>query len=99
MTKKLVSSHSLTGEVFVFTGKIASIARKDAMKEVIKRGGECSENVTKKTTFVVTGLESLEHFIYKTKSTKLNKAENYIKAGIPMTIINEQEFLLLLKEC
>ncbi|RTR26558.1 hypothetical protein EKG37_21035 [Robertmurraya yapensis] len=96
MTGKF-KSLSLKDETFVFTGKLSFLVRKEAIKEVLLRSGKCNDYVTKKTTYVVAGLEDFQNFIKGTKSTKLKKAEKYITNGVKLKIINEQEFLELLE--
>lgn len=88
--------NGVNGKVFVFTGKLAFITRKNAIRKVEEHGGVCDKNVTKKTSYVVKGLETLEHFLTNTKSTKLMKAENYISKGLPIKIIDENEFFTLI---
>jgi DNA polymerase-3 subunit epsilon len=89
---QIISFKVLKGEIFVFTGKMFSIVRKDAIKEIERRGGKCEENVTKRTTYLVVGQENNEQ-VSGSKSTKLRKAEKYIEEGIPIIILNEEEFL------
>ena len=54
---------SLTGEVFVFTGKLTYFTRKEARNIVRSLGATCSDNVTKQTTYLVTGLKDLDNYI------------------------------------
>ncbi|QOK30074.1 BRCT domain-containing protein (plasmid) [Cytobacillus oceanisediminis] len=93
---QLLTLHPLKGEVFVFSGKMHTLLRKEAIKEVFIRGGICEENVTKNTTYLVIGLENPEA-IKRNVSTKLGKAEEYNAAGISIKIITEEEFLNLLR--
>jgi DNA ligase (NAD+) len=73
----------LSGETFVFTGTLESIERELAKEKVRNLGGQVSESVSQKTTYVVAGKEP---------GSKLAKAE---KLGIK--IIEEKEFLEIIK--
>jgi DNA ligase (NAD+) len=74
----------LVGQMFVFTGTLASMPRSRAERLVEELGGDASGSVTKKTTYVVAGADP---------GSKLAKAE---KAGT--TVLDEKQFLRLLKE-
>ncbi len=75
----------LKEEKFVFTGSLDSMSRIEAKEIVRNLGAETSDTVSKKTTFVVAGKEP---------GSKYEKAQ---KLGIK--IINEEEFLELLRRC
>ncbi|MEW6616864.1 MAG: NAD-dependent DNA ligase LigA [Patescibacteria group bacterium] len=72
----------LFGKTFVFTGTLSSLEREEAKERVRSLGGEASETVSSKTSFVVAG----EH-----PGSKIEKAK---KLGVK--ILNEKEFLALL---
>jgi DNA ligase (NAD+) len=76
-------SKKFAGKTFVFTGALTSLTREEAKELVLKNGGEVSETVSKKTSYVVAGSEP---------GSKLQKAK---KLGV--TVIGEAEFLKLLK--
>jgi len=73
----------LRGMTFVFTGEMESMSREEAKEKVRSLGGEASETVSKKTTYLVTGPGA---------GSKLKKAE---KLGA--AVLNESEFLALIK--
>lgn len=81
--KNGVTSNRLTGKIFVFTGSLEKLNRRDAKEIVEELGGRSSSTISKKTNFVVAGSNA---------GTKLNKAKRF---GIQ--IINEDEFLILTK--
>ena len=81
--KNGVTSNRLTGKIFVFTGSLEKLNRRDAKEIVEELGGRSSSTISKKTNFVVAGSNA---------GTKLNKAKRF---GIQ--IINEDEFLTLTK--
>ncbi|MBP8718407.1 MAG: NAD-dependent DNA ligase LigA, partial [Candidatus Atribacteria bacterium] len=73
------TSKQFQGLTFVFTGELKTLTREQAKEAVINRGGEVSENVSKKTSFVVVG---------ENPGSKYEKAQ---KLGVQ--IISEAEFL------
>ncbi|MDZ7261404.1 MAG: tetratricopeptide repeat protein [candidate division KSB1 bacterium] len=75
----------------VFTGKLASLPRKEAQKIVRALGGLTPRMVTKTTTFLVVGDEGFLSRI--DKSRKLKKAEALNEQGGNVRIISESDFL------
>ena len=73
----------LSGKTFVFTGTLGSIERELAKEKVRELGGNISESVSFKTSFVVVGLEP---------GSKVSKAK---KLGVK--ILDEKEFLKIIK--
>jgi DNA ligase (NAD+) len=74
----------LTGQSFVFTGTLASMARGKAESLVASLGADAASSVTRKVTYLVAGADP---------GSKLQKAQNY---GI--TVLDEDAFLRLLRE-
>jgi len=74
---------SLAGQVWVITGSFAEfVPRSLAAAEIEKRGGKVSENVSTRTSFLLSGANP---------GSKLARAE---KLGIP--VMSEKEFLKLI---
>ena len=48
-------SHPLYGKLCVFTGTLEKMQRKDAMQLVVNLGGQCGDNVTAKTNYLILG--------------------------------------------
>jgi len=71
------------GKIFVLTGKLETMTRKETEEEIRLRGGEISESVSQKTSYLIAG---------ENPASKLDKAK---ELGIP--IIGELEFKRLLK--
>jgi len=72
----------LKGKIFVFTGTLESFTREEAKNKVRELGGEVSDSVSKRTTFLVVGSQA---------GSKLEKAK---KLGVK--IIDEKEFLKMI---
>ena len=77
------SNLKLKGKTFVLTGTLASLSREEAKAKIRAVGGETSETVSRKTSFLVAG---------DSPGSKLDKAK---KLHVP--VLSEQDFLKLLK--
>ncbi len=74
----------LAGKTFVITGTLEHFERNEIKEKVLEYGGEVSENVSRKTDYVVIG---------ENPGSKKEKAE---KLGIPM--LSEADFLRMVGE-
>lgn len=79
-----IKSGAFAGKTFVLTGELDSMTREQASEKIESLGGKVSSSVSKKTSFVVVG---------KDPGSKYEKAK---QLGVP--ILNEEEFLKMLKE-
>jgi DNA ligase (NAD+) len=70
------------GKIFVLTGTLPTLARGDAKKMIVERGGKVSGSVSKATNFVLLG---------ENAGSKLSEAE---KLGVKT--ISEEEFLKMI---
>ncbi|MEK7636048.1 MAG: NAD-dependent DNA ligase LigA [Patescibacteria group bacterium] len=82
--KYQVSSIKLRGKTFVLTGTLNSISREQAKEKIRELGGEVSESVSKKTDYVVAGIEP---------GSKYERAKE-----LNIKILNEQDFLDMLNK-
>ena len=73
----------LQGKVFVVSGVFYKMTRNELKKAIEDNGGKVSSSISKKTTFVVAG--------DKMGPSKKTKAE-----ALGLTIINEDEFILMI---
>ncbi|MBQ3447238.1 MAG: NAD-dependent DNA ligase LigA, partial [Synergistaceae bacterium] len=72
------------GKVFVFTGTLSSMTRNEAGEKVMLLGGQFSNSVTLKTSYLVAGDKP---------GSKLKKAES-----LGVRILTEQEFLRMIED-
>lgn len=79
-------------KVFVFTGALERMIRKEAMQLVVDRGGLCGDGVNKKTNFLVLGNNDYCSTIKDGKSTKQKKAEQLKLSGFDIEIVSENVF-------
>ena len=84
------SAMPLSGKSFVFTGKLLSFDRKQAQAQVRELGGSTPSGVTRDLTYLVLGAGK-----ESAKSSKLKKAEAYIRQDAQIRIIAEDDFVEL----
>ncbi|GFZ32401.1 DNA polymerase III subunit epsilon [Clostridium zeae] len=82
-------------ELVVFTGKLISMTRDEAMKLVKKLGGATGSSVTKNTTILVTNMKDIKALRREEMSIKLKKAIDLNTKGQDIKFLNEEEFLKL----
>lgn len=84
------------GASFVFTGKMATMPRKEAEDKVKACHGVVAGTVTKKLTYLVIGDEGSPLYSGGKKGDKQTKAEQLNAAGANIRIISETAFLQML---
>jgi len=84
----------LAGETVVFTGKL-EIPRGVAAKAAAGMGCNVADSINKRTTILVVGDQDLRRTKGNEKSSKHHKAEQLIAAGVPIRIVGESDFLLM----
>ncbi|MCU1804791.1 exonuclease domain-containing protein [Cytobacillus firmus] len=89
-------THVLFGKNIVFTGDLQSISRNEAMQKAVDLGAIIKTGVSKKTDYLVVGIQDKSLVGTKGISTKEEKAYFLIKEGININIINESAFLNLI---
>lgn len=89
-------NHVLYNKGIAFTGTLTSMPRKDAAQYAVNKGAFYCNTVTKKTNYLVIGIQDYSKFADGEKSSKLKKAEELINKGQDLEIIDENEFLNLI---
>ncbi|WP_208560326.1 BRCT domain-containing protein [Marinilactibacillus kalidii] len=85
----------IRNETVVFTGKLASMTRKQAQNLVWSLGGQVQYSVSKKTTLLVIGRRNLDLFEQDPRSLKLKHAEELQDKGECLQKLTEEEFVRL----
>ena len=86
------------GMAFVFTGTMTSMNRKAAMQAVVDRGGICHDVVKSDTDFLVLGQEGFIGYQAGHKSSKMKRAEEMRRKGMPIEILSEFDFIGMLED-
>lgn len=81
--KIIAGSEKLEGKIFVLTGHLDTMAREEAKEIIRKLGGIISENISKKTEYVVVGSEP---------GSKYDKAKE-----LNIKILTEKDFINMIK--
>lgn len=91
-TEDINPFNPLYNNVFVFTGVLEKMTRKEAMQIVVNHGGIIGDSVTKKTNYLVLGNNDYCSTIKDGKSRKHKKAEELKLLGQNIEIISENVF-------
>ncbi|WP_165067090.1 BRCT domain-containing protein [Paludisphaera rhizosphaerae] len=86
----------LKGASFLFTGKMATLKRKDGEDQVKAAGGTTASGVNAKLHYLVIGDEGSPLYGHGKKGDKQTKAESLNAAGANIKIISETAFLKML---
>ncbi|WP_406540887.1 BRCT domain-containing protein [Clostridium ljungdahlii] len=81
----------------VFTGELKSLGRKEAMQKVVNLGGTLKSGVSKKTDYLIVGNQDKSLVGENGISSKEEKAAELNENGSSIKILNESEFLELIK--
>ena len=85
--------NDFVGKYFVFTGALKSMPRSKAMEIVAKAGGIPQDSVTKKTNYLVTGIQDIKKVGLNGISRKFKRAQDLKIAGQDIEIIGEDDFI------
>lgn len=85
------------GKSIVFTGALETMTRDGAANHASQYGFKIGSSVSKKTDYLVVGVQDLSTLAGHDKSTKQRKAEELIAEGGGIQILTETEFLRLIQ--
>lgn len=91
------TSHEFYGKYVVFTGELKNLNRKDAMQHVVNCGGIVKNGITSKTDYLVVGVQDITLVGEGGMSTKEEKAYQMREKGHQIRVINEREFMAIIK--
>ena len=95
-TSEFNCNHPFYGKNFVFTGELLSLDRKDAMQKVLDVGGLVKSGVSRKTDYLVVGVQDKSIVGEDGLSTKEEKAYDLIEKGVNICFLSEDEFIKIL---
>ncbi|MDN3453123.1 MULTISPECIES: BRCT domain-containing protein [unclassified Psychrobacter] len=95
-TNDMSTEVDLSGQRYLFTGKMQSMTRGDAEKVVKAANGAISSAVNGKLDYLVIGDDGSPLYGNGRKGSKQVKAESLIADGAPLKIISETAFLQML---
>jgi DNA polymerase-3 subunit epsilon len=99
LTKDNVNSYGVfRGKKVVFTGTMLSMKRQAAAQKVVDNGGSVSSSVSKRTDYLVMGVQDYAKFADGKQSSKTKKACQLIEQGYELRIIDEDQFLRMLEQ-
>ncbi|MEK6238060.1 MAG: BRCT domain-containing protein, partial [Planctomycetales bacterium] len=86
----------LQGAAILFTGKLATMSRKEAQEKVRQANGSPASSVNAKLNYLVIGDEGSPLYGAGKKGSKQKKAESLIEDGAEIKIVSETAFLQML---
>jgi len=89
-------NHPFFGRKLVLTGGLVSMSRHDAQQAIVDVGGKPSTTVSKFTNFLVVGGE-FHGLLHNHQSHKLEAALALRAEGAPIELLNERDFLSMLR--
>ncbi len=87
----------ISGRSFAFTGELATMSRKHAQEEVLRRGGSIPSSVTRELDYLVVGNRNSPLFNGNgKKGKKLLKVEEFNQREDTIEVITEGQFIDML---
>lgn len=87
----------LRNQVVVFTGRLDSMSRAEAMSLVKRLGGTSGSSVTRNTTVLVSNMKDIKNLRREEMSIKFRRATDLNLCGQDIKFFNEEEFLSFMK--
>ncbi len=87
---------ALFGETMLFTGELESMPRREAADMAASSGCDVVNNVSKKVTMLVIGMQDTTKLNGYAKSSKHRKVEALIESGSEIQILSERDFFELM---
>lgn len=87
---------ALYGETMLFTGELESMPRREAADMAAGYGCDVVDNVSKKVTMLVIGMQDTTKLNGYAKSSKHRKVEALIESGSEIQILSERDFFELM---
>ena len=88
--------HPFYGKHFAFTGELDSMTRLEAAQMIVNIGGLCTDRVTQKTNYLITGKDEFYGDNSDCKTLNRQRAEELIGQGACLQILTEEAFLKML---
>jgi NAD-dependent DNA ligase len=85
------------GLSFCVTGDFVFGPRERVLEEITSRNGVVQKGITKKLHYLVVGLQGSQEWKHGSYGTKILKAVEYKRAGIPLRIIREDHWTAALR--
>ena len=92
LPEEINHSHEFSGKSFIFTGRLRSMKREEAQKEVLRSAGLLKEFMDRETHYLVVGSSAYSAYQEGKKSRKILQAEEFQNHGYDIEIISEEEF-------
>lgn len=95
-TTEFSNNHPFYQKSIVLTGELESLERSEAMQRIVDVGGIVKSGVSKKTDYLVVGVQDKKLVGDDGMSSKEEKAYAFKEEGYDIKILNENDFLTLL---
>lgn len=82
----------IQNSTFCLTGDFVFAPRSHCEAAIVARGGEVSKSITKKVTYVVVGGLGSSEWKHGSFGTKIEKAIEYKRQGLPLLIVHEDQW-------
>lgn len=87
------------GKAVAITGTLSSMKREEAQQLLTQAGAIVKDGVSSKLDYLISGLQDLQRLVKgEVQSTKYRKVEEYRSKGSAIEIIDEEQFLQMLRD-